>query len=240
MHARPTSSRRESPDATPKPPGDGASTRSPETDRELVGSFRLELPAERWTWSDEVYLMHGFDPGDVVPSTDLLVSHQHPEDSQRLTEVLRDAENGTAPIACVYRMLDARGESRVLGIVGSRHEGDGSPSTLEGYFVDLTHSHRKAVDREATAAIVASSLSRSTIEQAKGIVMAALGVDDERALGVLRRFSNDSNTPLREVAQHLVAGLRTEPSDRLLDDVRKHLARVDPERPLAIPSDEQP
>ena len=240
MHARPTSSRRQSPDATPGTPSDAPPARSPEPDRELVGSFRLELPAERWTWSDEVYVMHGFGPGDVVPSTDLLVSHQHPEDSQRLAEVLRDAAHSTGPIACVYRMLDAHGESRVLGIVGSRHEGDGPSCALEGYFVDLTDSHRRAVDREATAAIVASSLSRSTIEQAKGIIMAALGVDDERALGVLRRFSNDSNVPLREVAQHLVASLRTDPSDRLVDDIRKHLARVNPERALAIPTDDQP
>jgi len=239
MHARPTSSRRESPDATPGTPSTAPAPRSPETDRELVGSFRLELPAERWTWSDEVYLMHGFDPGEVVPSTDLLVSHQHPEDSLRIAEVLRDAETGTAPVGCVYRMLDARGESRVLGIIGSRRDDEGPSTALEGYFVDLTHSHRRAVDREATAAIVASSLSRATIEQAKGIVMAALGIDDDRAVGVLRRFSNDSNTPLREVAQHLVAGLQSEPSGQLLDDVRKHLARVDPDRDLAIPTEEQ-
>ena len=237
MHARPTS-RRESPDAPPTTEG----TRdAPETDRQLVGTFRLELPAERWTWSDEVYLMHGFAPGVVVPSTDLIVSHKHPDDSAHLAGLLRDAGAGPTPFSCVYRMLDARGSNRVLGIVGSGRreggtdEGGHGTTTLEGYFVDLTDSYREAVQREATASILASSLSRSTIEQAKGIVMAALGVSGDEAFAVLRRFSNDSNTPLREVAEHLVSGFLTTPSVPLLDDVRKHLARVDPRRELATP-----
>lgn len=243
MHARPTS-RRESPDAPPSTEGPveaPAVPAAPETDRQLAGTFRLELPAERWTWSDEVYLMHGFDPGDVVPSTDLIVSHKHPEDSAHLVGLLREAAAGPTPFSCVYRMLDARGSNRVLGIVGSgRRDGGtdedgGTTTTLEGYFVDLTDSYREAVQREATASILASSLSRSTIEQAKGIVMAALGVSGDEAFAVLRRFSNDSNTPLREVADHLVSGFLTTPSVPLLDDVRKHLARVDPRRELATP-----
>ena len=238
MHARPTS-RRESPDAPPSTEGTPAAPGAPETDRQLVGTFRLELPAERWTWSDEVYLMHGFDPGDVVPSTDLIVSHKHPDDSAHLVGLLRDAGSDPTPFSRVYRMLDARGSSRVLGIVGSGRHGDGGGATiLEGYFVDLTDSYREAVQREATASILASSLSRSTIEQAKGIVMAALGISGDEAFAVLRRFSNDSNTPLREVADHLVSGFLTTPSVPLLDDVRKHLARVDPRRELATPADD--
>lgn len=234
MHARPTS-RRESPDAPPSTEGPVEVPAAPETDRQLAGTFRLELPAERWTWSDEVYLMHGFDPGDVVPSTDLIVSHKHPEDSAHLVGLLREAAAGPTPFSCVYRMLDARGSNRVLGIVGGGRRDGGTATTLEGYFVDHTDSYREAVQREATASILASSLSRSTIEQAKGIVMAALGVSGDEAFAVLRRFSNDSNTPLREVADHLVSGFLTTPSVPLLDDVRKHLARVDPRRELATP-----
>ena len=239
MHARPTS-RRESPDAHTSTEGTREVPAAPQTDRQLVGTFRLELPVERWTWSDEVYLMHGFAPGDVVPSTDLVVSHKHPEDSAHLAGLLREAAEGPTPFSCVYRMRDARGANRVLGIVGSgrRDSADGGTTTLEGYVVDLTDSYREAVQREATASILASSLSRSTIEQAKGIVMAALGVSGDEAFAVLRRFSNDSNTPLREVADHLVSGFLTTPSVPLLDDVRKHLARVDPGRELATPGDD--
>lgn len=128
-------------------------------------------------------------------------------------------------------MRDASGQSRVLAVVGGGAPGlRGTPAPVEGYFVDLTESHREAVDREATASIIASSLSRATIEQAKGIVMAALGVSGDESFAVLRRFSNDTNTPVRDVAEHLVDKFRTAPSVPLLLDVRKHLAQVDPQR----------
>lgn len=241
MHARPTS-RRESPDA---PPDDtvlsdattrtATSQRSQVLESQRVGTFLLDLPDERWTWSDEVFLMHGFAPGDVVPSTDVLVSHQHPDDHQDLAETVRAAAAASAPFGCVYRMRDASGGSRVLGIVGSSAPGPvGAPARLHGYFVDLTESHREAVDREATASIIASSLSRATIEQAKGIVMAALGVSGDESFAVLRRFSNDTNTPLRDVAEHLVDRFRTSPSVPLLHDVRMHLAQVDPQRETGV------
>lgn len=237
MHARPTS-RRESPDAPPDDavlsdatPTTAAPQGSQSPESQLVGTFRLELPAELWTWSDEVFLMHGFAPGDVVPSTDVLVSHQHPDDRLDLAETLRGAATTTAPFGCVYRMRDAAGRSRVLGIVGGSAPGPhGTSAQLDGYVLDLTESHREAVDREATASIIASSLSRATIEQAKGIVMAALGVSGDESFAVLRRFSNDTNTPLRDVAEHLVDRFRTSPSVPLLQDVRKHLAQVDPQR----------
>lgn len=230
MHARPTSTHG-SPDATstettaPAVPAATAGSRG----HRLVGLFRRELDTDRWTWSDEVYRMHGFAPGEVVPSTGLVLSHRHPDDRSDLEGALAGAAEDGGAFSCVYRILDACGTAKVLGIVGGRGlDGEAPGVAVEGYFVDLTESHREAVDREATAAIEASSLSRSTIEQAKGVMMAALGVSENQAFAVLRRFSNDSNVPVREVADHLVSGFQSEPSPTLLADVRTRLAVIDP------------
>ena len=51
--------------------------------------------------------------------------------------------------------------------------------------------------------------SRATIEQAKGIVMRALGVDAEHAWQHLVRMSNEENLKLRVVAERIVAGVTT-------------------------------
>lgn len=234
MHARPTSSARTTPDApspaaapAPRAPAARVPAARPDTSS-LVGTFTLHVPSDRWAWSDEVYLVHGFAPGEVVPSTTLLLSHAHPDDAPHLAEVLEVAQRDGAVFSHVYRALDAAGEARTVAIVGSGQHDDGLVSSLDGYVVDLTSSHRAAVDREATAAISASSLSRATIDQAKGIVVAALGVSDERAFDVLRQFSNDSNTPVRVVAAHLVTSLQLSPSGALLGDVRRALAAIAP------------
>lgn len=232
MHARPTSSAHSTPDARSTPSTSRSATSRATAARAdgdiVVGTFRLDVTSDRWTWSDEVYLVHGFEPGQVVPSTQLLLSHAHPDDAPRLTEVLDEAQRDGSAFSHVYRALDAAGETRTVAIVGSGRRDDGAVRAVDGYVVDLTGSYRAAVDREATAAIAASSLSRATIEQAKGIVVAALGITDERAFDVLRQFSNDSNTPVRVVAARLVASLQLAPSGALLGDVRKHLAAIAP------------
>lgn len=61
--------------------------------------------------------------------------------------------------------------------------------------VDLrreVHQMREAMD------------SRAAIEQAKGMLMLRYGVDADRAFAVLRRWSQDSNTKLRTIADALV------------------------------------
>ena len=43
-----------------------------------IGTFRFWFVGERWEWSDEVARMHGYEPGDVEPTTQLLLSHKRP------------------------------------------------------------------------------------------------------------------------------------------------------------------
>lgn len=66
---------------------------------------------------------------------------------------------------------------------------------------------------QAAAAIVAQRqgeqlnsavASRDRIGQAKGIIMQRYGVDDVRAFDMMRRLSQDGNTPLVEIAQRVI------------------------------------
>jgi len=49
----------------------------------LAGWFRFYFAnegEERWEWSPETARIHGYEPGTVTPTTDLVMSHKHPED----------------------------------------------------------------------------------------------------------------------------------------------------------------
>jgi ANTAR domain len=48
--------------------------------------------------------------------------------------------------------------------------------------------------------------SRTTIEQAKGVLVGRFGVDPQTAFDALRRTARDAGTPLRDVAQRVVSG----------------------------------
>lgn len=45
-----------------------------------VGWYRFYFFDERWEWSPEVDQIHGYQPGTVTPTTQLVLSHKHPDD----------------------------------------------------------------------------------------------------------------------------------------------------------------
>jgi hypothetical protein len=165
--------------------------------RPPVGRYRLDLATEEWAWSDEVYVMHGFQPGEVVPTTPLMLSHKHPDDRGRVDGLLQRAAETGQPFSSVHRIVDAAGRTR-------RDPATGQMTELFGYFIDVTKAQREAAAREASASIQASSERRAVIEQAKGVLMVVHGIEEDEAMGRLREASNQSNLPLRDIAYSLV------------------------------------
>jgi PAS domain-containing protein len=174
--------------------------------RPPVGRYRLDLTSGRWAWSDEVFLMHGFQPGEVVPTTELMLSHKHPEDRARVDGVLRTAAETGEPFSSVHRIYDAHGAIRTLAVTGQgrRDPETGEVTELVGYFIDVTEANREAAQRQATESIRASAERRAAIEQAKGVLMVAFAVDGEEAFDRLRTASNQLNVPVRELAVWLI------------------------------------
>jgi len=57
-------------------------------DDQGVGAFRFWFVGQRWEWSDGVARMHGYEPGTVEPTTELLLSHKHPDDRRHVQDLL--------------------------------------------------------------------------------------------------------------------------------------------------------
>lgn len=170
-----------------------------------VGRYRLDLTSGRWSWSDEVFAMHGFSPGEIVPTTELILSHKHPDDRDRVDHVLRTAAATGRPFSSVHRILDAHGDGRTLAVTGqARRDASGTVTELYGYFIDVTEASREDAQREASASIRAAAEHRASIEQAKGAIMVAFGIADDEAFDRLRTASNHLNIPVRNLATWLV------------------------------------
>lgn len=175
-----------------------------------VGAFTYDARADAWWWSDEVYRLHGFEPHEVVPTTALVLAHKHPDDRDGARRVLEEATVGDRPFGSVHRIMDATGRPRVVALVGRRRPGaPEAASVLEGYFLDLTEEVAERSRSEANRDIAASAAHRAHIEQAKGIVAFAYGIDPESAFGVLRAASNNGNVPIRDLAAHVVERVTT-------------------------------
>lgn len=186
-----------------RPPGPG--TRTP------AGSYRFDVLTRHWWWSDEVYAIHGFAPHEVVPTTDLLLAHTHPDDRDRATAELDAASRTGRAFSSVHRMVDARGRARVVAVVGEGHGRAplGGPAEVAGHVVDLTDVVDDRAQAAATASIAAAAESRSAIDQAVGVVAFVRELDPAAAFLVLRAASNDANVPIRVLARALVDALPT-------------------------------
>lgn len=184
-----------------------------------VGRFVYVVATDTWSWGDGLYAMHGYSPREVPATTEVLLSHKHPDDRARafgvLEQVIRDGE----AFSCYHRIIDR--ELRVRSVLSVGHgvtAPSGQVERVEGYFVDLTQVRHDETQAGVTAALEAMATTRETIDLAKGIVMLALGCGADTAFGILRRCSQDTNTKVHDLARRLVelVGTGEVDSDRLV------------------------
>lgn len=83
--------------------------------------------------------MHGYVPGSVVPTTELVLSHKHPEDRTPVQELLDRARHSGRSFSSRHRLLDTAGKVHNV-IVGADRMVDeaGAVVGTAGYYIDLT------------------------------------------------------------------------------------------------------
>src|ERR1700735_5822111 len=53
-----------------------------------AGWFRFYFADQRWEWSEQVQRMHGYEPGTVTPTTELVLEHKHPDDRKKVAKTI--------------------------------------------------------------------------------------------------------------------------------------------------------
>lgn len=179
------------------------------------GEYRYDLVREEWWWSPDMFALHGFAPGEVVPTTALALAHKHPDDLDRATRVFAAATTGGASFSLPHRIVAASGDERTVVATGHvrRDPATGAVVELSGWAVDVTAYVGSRAAQEAGAQIRAAAQTRGIIEQAKGMLMLAVGASADEAFGLLRRASNDHNVPVRTVAALVVRAGEQAPAD---------------------------
>jgi PAS domain-containing protein len=182
----------------------------------VVGRFTYDLVASTWEWDDEVYRIHGLEPGSIAPTTDYVLNCKHPEDRERVAAVLAQASLTGEPFSISYRLTGADGvERRVVLVCEGGVCQEDRWTSLDGYYVDLTDDFRAESEEHANEAVAASSAARAVIEQAKGSLMLAYGLDADQAFAMLNWWSSHRNVKVRDLAARLVESWE---SGRATDD----------------------
>jgi PAS domain S-box-containing protein len=173
---------------------------------QMVGSFRFYADQQRWEWSDEVAAIHGYGPGEVSPTTQLLLTHKHPDDRERVAQVIDELLKEGRPFSSRHRIVDREGRIRHVLVIGDRMlDESGEVTGTEGFYVDLSDMHDTELKETMDAAVKNFAASRAVIEQAKGMLMLVYGISADRAFDVLTWRSQQTNTKLRTLARNVVS-----------------------------------
>jgi PAS domain S-box-containing protein len=171
-----------------------------------VGWFRFYFADEHWEWSPQVERMHGYEAGTVDPTTDLVLSHKHPDDYGQVAATLEEIRRTAGAFSTRHRIVDTRGDVHHVVVVGDQIFDDaGQVIGTHGFYVDVTPSMKEVHDESVTEAVAEIAEARSGIEQTKGMLMLIYRINADSAFELLKWRSQETNTKLRALAEQLAS-----------------------------------
>lgn len=174
-----------------------------------VGPFRFYFADQRWEWSEQVQQMHGYEPGSVVPTTDLVLSHKHPEDRGQIAATIDEILHTHKAFSTRHRIIDTAGNVHQVVVVGDRlYDDRGAVIGTHGFYVDVSTMHEQAHEDLMTAKLAEIAENRAAIEQAKGMLMLIYDIDEDAAFNLLKWLSQEANIKLRLLAEQICADFR--------------------------------
>jgi PAS domain S-box-containing protein len=177
-------------------------------DPQRVGWFRFYFEDQRWEWSEQVQRIHGYQPGTVTPTTEVVLSHKHPDDRHHVAATIDDIVRTHKAFSTRHRIIDTDGKVRHVVVVGDQlRNDDGSVTGTHGFYVDITPSER-ASENIITERVTEITENRAGIEQAKGMLMLVYGIDDRAAFDLLKWLSQENNIKLRLLAEQITIDFR--------------------------------
>lgn len=171
-----------------------------------VGVFTYTPGDARLVWSDELFAIFGFAPHEIVPTLALMASHQDPQDRADWDRTIDQALRHGRPVSLWHRIVDTGRRRRTL-LTNIDARVDGLVGDLRGTVADLTERLRQDHDEEIGRAVARSSETRAVIDQAKGVLMATMDLDETQAFELLRWHSSYTNMKLRDLSALLLQRL---------------------------------
>ena len=201
-----------------------------------MGWFRFYFTDQRWEWSEQVQRMHGYEPGSVIPTTDLVLAHKHPGDRGQVAATIDDILHTHKAFSTRHRIIDTGGNVRHVVVVGDRlHDDQGAVIGTHGFYVDVSPLPDQEREDLVTAKLAEITQQRASIEQAKGMLMLIYDISDDAAFNLLKWLSQEANVKLRLLARQICEDFRgagltfTSQSDfdQLLLTARLRVGRAD-------------
>ena len=126
-----------------------------------MGDYDWEIATDSNTWSDQLFRIYGYEPGEISPNYERFLSMIHPDDQERIKAIHQQAYATGEPYEMIERIVRPDGEVRYLSSNGQVvTDDDGTPLRMRGTCIDITERVLAEEEREAHAARVHEEQTR--------------------------------------------------------------------------------
>ena len=155
-----------------------------------MGDYDWHIETDTNTWSDQLFRIYGYEPGQIMASYDVFMQHIHPDDREKIRGVHQHAYATGEPYQMVERILRPDGELRYLASNGQVvTDANGTPLRMRGTCIDITDRVRAEQAQEETAVRLSQELQarRQAAELNDNVVQGLTAAVYAAELGDLER-----------------------------------------------------
>lgn len=167
-----------------------------------VGVYRFDRFHGGWTWSPEMYAIHGLDSASAVPSLELMLGLQDNSDKQRTLDGINASMRNGVPFGSEFRIVRRDGVVRTVVVVGEGRSDCEGLATMHGYLIDVTDS--PLVERDRVV-----ELENTWLHSELGQARAMLARLHEQWHPDGRSPEHSSHEPDTDVGHDVASGSRT-------------------------------
>jgi PAS domain S-box-containing protein len=110
-----------------------------------MGSWEWDMVTQKTTWSDNYFVILGFEPGKIQPSFELFRNRIHPDDIPFLDKIFADIRKDKTPPSIELRLVQPDGTVKWIQNNISPVVEDDKLVKLKGVIIDITE-HKQAED----------------------------------------------------------------------------------------------
>ncbi|MDQ3981291.1 MAG: PAS domain-containing sensor histidine kinase, partial [Actinomycetota bacterium] len=124
-----------------------------------IGSWQWDAEKDCITWSDQMYRMLGFEPGEFEPTSEIYTEHVHPEDRAMVLAKSDEATERGTPLDYEHRFVRRDGSIVIVHTRGKVvKDADGNLVQMIGTLQDVTEQKEQEALRERFIANAAHEL----------------------------------------------------------------------------------
>lgn len=109
-----------------------------------IGSWEWDIQADEVSWSEELFRIYGYEPGEIDLNFRVYLDHAHPDDREQVKNIILDSYSSRKPFTFYYRIFKKDGTEVMLHGRGKVDTDENNkPVKMSGTAQDVTEEKNK-------------------------------------------------------------------------------------------------